>query len=197
MYFSVSTDRGLHWSAATLEPSVLDPDTCTCCPTSLARTDSGGIGAYRGHTPEDIRDISLVQHIAGHWSEPHIPNADNWHFHGCPVNGPKLDAEGSTVALTWFTAASQGPKVQFPSTQPANGPSTRRQFNRPFRVGRQRFTQPHANRVSRAFTAACQIVERRALSSQQRLPIVVETREPRPNLPVPLACTTEVVQGVY
>jgi hypothetical protein len=165
VYFSVSTDRGLHWTTPTLanlpgtgeessypsaapmdathaeliwldgtnekkqqrvtlmskvvrsngsatEAAVIDADTCTCCPTSLVQMSSGLVAAYRGHTPENIRDISLLQNVQGRWSQPHIPHADNWHIAGCPVNGPQLDAAGSTIALIWFSAPQDQPEVK-------------------------------------------------------------------------------------
>jgi fermentation-respiration switch protein FrsA (DUF1100 family) len=31
--------------------------------------------------------------------------------HGCPVNGPAVATEGNTVAIAWFTAANDQPKV--------------------------------------------------------------------------------------
>jgi hypothetical protein len=92
--------------------TVIDPDTCTCCPTSLAHTDSGLIAAYRGHTPENIRDISLLRNNEGQWSQPHVAHADNWHFAGCPVNGPHLDADRKRAVIAWFTAAQDQPMVK-------------------------------------------------------------------------------------
>jgi hypothetical protein len=103
--------RSVGLDASTTAPTVIDPDTCTCCPTSLVHTDSGLVAAYRGHTPENVRDISLLQNVQGRWSEPHVPHADHWHFAGCPVNGPHLDVNGATVALIWFSASDE-PKVQ-------------------------------------------------------------------------------------
>ncbi len=57
--------RTVHSDGSVTEATVIDPDTCTCCPTSLARTGSGLVAAYRGHTPEDIRDISLLRNVDG------------------------------------------------------------------------------------------------------------------------------------
>ena len=164
VYFSVSTDRGLHWtspnlanrpgtgeensypSAAPLDDkraaliwldganwtkqkrvalmsrtvhsdgsttgaTVIDPDTCTCCPTSLVRSGSGLVAAYRGHTSENIRDISLLRNVDGRWSQPHVAHADNWHFAGCPVNGPHLDADRNRTVIVWFTGAQDRPAV--------------------------------------------------------------------------------------
>jgi hypothetical protein len=92
--------------------TVIDPDTCTCCPTSLVRSGAGLIAAYRGHTPENIRDISLLRNNQGRWSQPHVAHADNWHFAGCPVNGPHLDADRKRAVIAWFTAAQDQPMVQ-------------------------------------------------------------------------------------
>jgi hypothetical protein len=94
------------------EPEVLDEDTCTCCPTTLVHTPSGLLGAYRGHTAENIRDISLVRNVSGRWSQPRIVHADHWHFAGCPVNGPQLDVEGEQSALIWFSAPQDQPTVK-------------------------------------------------------------------------------------
>jgi uncharacterized membrane protein YecN with MAPEG domain len=92
--------------------TVIDPDTCTCCPTSLVHSGSGLIAAYRGHTPENIRDISLLRNDQGRWSQPHVAHADNWHFAGCPVNGPHLDADQNRNVIAWFTAAQDQPMVK-------------------------------------------------------------------------------------
>lgn len=93
------------------DPTVVDPDTCTCCPTSMVQTGSGLLAAYRGHTPENIRDISLLRKVQGRWSQPRIVHADHWHFAGCPVNGPHLDADQKRTVMTWFTAAQDQPVV--------------------------------------------------------------------------------------
>jgi hypothetical protein len=165
VYFAVSTDRGVHWTAPTLanragtgeessypsaarvdathaaliwldgtnwkkekrvalmssvvqsdgsatQSTVIDPDTCTCCPTSVVQTGSGLVAAYRGHTTENIRDISLLRNVQGRWSLPRIAHADNWHIAGCPVNGPQLDVDGAATALIWFSAPEDQPAVK-------------------------------------------------------------------------------------
>jgi hypothetical protein len=164
VYFSVSTDRGVHWTSPTLanrpgtgeessypsaaplddkraaliwldgtnwtkqkrvtlmsrtvqsdgsatEATVIDPDTCTCCPTSVVRTAAGLVAAYRGHTSENIRDISLLQNVDDRWSQPGVLHRDHWHFAGCPVNGPQLDATHKRAIIIWFTAAHDQPTV--------------------------------------------------------------------------------------
>ena len=94
------------------EVSLLDPDTCTCCSTALVRTGSGLLAAYRGHTPENIRDIFLIQNRAGTWSRPRVAHPDHWHIEACPVNGPLLDTDGSRTALIWFSAPEDQPAVK-------------------------------------------------------------------------------------
>jgi hypothetical protein len=95
-----------------LESSVLDDDTCTCCSTSIMETSQGLLAAYRGHTPQDIRDISVVRTVAGGWSRPAVPNPDHWHIQACPVNGPHLAAQGERIAMVWFSAPQDQASVQ-------------------------------------------------------------------------------------
>jgi hypothetical protein len=104
--------RTVHADGAMSEVSLLDPDTCTCCSTALVRTSSGLLAAYRGHTPENIRDISLIQDAGGAWSPPRIVHPDHWHIEACPVNGPHLDTDGKRTALIWFSAPQDQPAVK-------------------------------------------------------------------------------------
>src|SRR4029077_15829095 len=82
--------RMVHLNGSMDELTLIDPDTCTCCSTALVRTGSGLLAAYRGHTPANIRDISLIHNMAGTWTQPRIVYPDLWHIEGCPVNGPHL-----------------------------------------------------------------------------------------------------------
>jgi len=38
--------------------------------------------------------------------------SDGWHLTGCPVNGPQVAADGNSLALAWFTASKDDPRVQ-------------------------------------------------------------------------------------
>lgn len=105
----MSRTVGLHGGRS--EASVLDEDTCTCCSTTLVRTPSGLLASYRGHTPDNIRDIALVRTDAGAWSQPRIVHPDRWQIAACPVNGPYLDTDGERTALIWFTAPQDQPAV--------------------------------------------------------------------------------------
>lgn len=94
------------------EEAELDQRICDCCQTAAAMTSQGPIVAYRDRSEHEIRDISIVRKKDGQWTKPHTIHADNWEITGCPVNGPALAANGHQVAVAWFTAAHQQPKVQ-------------------------------------------------------------------------------------
>ncbi len=105
--------------AASLGPSgewkdqhVLDDRTCDCCQTSVARIGNGVIVAYRGRTKQEIRDIRVVRFAQGRWSQPMTVHNDAWEIPACPVNGPSIAARGDTVAVAWFTAADDIPRVR-------------------------------------------------------------------------------------
>jgi hypothetical protein len=104
--------RTVDANGAMSDVALLDPDTCTCCSTAVVRTDSGLLAAYRGHTPENLRDISLVRRDSGTWSQPRIVHPDHWHIEACPVNGPHLDTDGARTALVWFSAPQDQPAVK-------------------------------------------------------------------------------------
>jgi hypothetical protein len=91
---------------------VVDADVCSCCQTDAALAAGGPVVAYRDHTEEEIRDISVVRRTPRGWSQPVRVHADNWKIPGCPVNGPAIAASGRDVAVAWFTAAPPSPRVQ-------------------------------------------------------------------------------------
>ena len=68
--------------------------------------------AYRGHTPEDIRDIDVIRFENGHWSKPLLLNADNWKLNACPTNAAAVAVKGDRVAISWYTASKGSPRVQ-------------------------------------------------------------------------------------
>ncbi len=90
---------------------VLDARTCDCCQTTAARIADGIIVAYRGRTLDEIRDIRVVRSEGKGWTEPVTVHADGWVIPSCPVNGPAIAATGNLVAVAWFTAASDSPRV--------------------------------------------------------------------------------------
>ncbi len=89
----------------------LDNKTCDCCQTSAAITANGPIVVYRDRSDEEIRDMSIVRLIDGQWTEPKSIHDDNWKIAGCPVNGPRVAAEGNSLATAWFSIASDTAKV--------------------------------------------------------------------------------------
>lgn len=90
----------------------VDADTCSCCPTAIARTPAGLIAVYRDHQPGEIRDISLVRQVKGKWTKPATIHPDNWQINGCPTEGPSIASQGPEVAVSWLTRAGGVSKVQ-------------------------------------------------------------------------------------
>jgi hypothetical protein len=98
---------------------LLDERICDCCQTGVAIGPNDEIiAAYRDRSENEIRDISIVrwQQEKG-WSKPQTIGNDNWKIAGCPVNGPSIDSYGNNVAVAWFTAANDTPKVQVAFSQ--------------------------------------------------------------------------------
>jgi len=105
--------------------SFIDPITCECCPTSAAVTQSGPVVVYRGRQEAPgtqpskvnpyratVRDIFITRLQGNQWTKPHRVYADNWVINACPDNGPAVDANGKHVAVAWWTASGNQPKVQ-------------------------------------------------------------------------------------
>lgn len=89
----------------------VDRRVCDCCQTALARTARGLVVAYRDRSVSEVRDVAVRRYEAGEWSDAVTVGDDRWHYSGCPVNGPALAARGDTVAIAWFTAADDTPRV--------------------------------------------------------------------------------------
>ena len=96
----------------TLDEWELDHRVCDCCQTSSALTAKGPIVVYRDRSENEIRDTSMIRYINGEWTEPQSIHDDNWQISGCPVNGPSVSANEEQVAVAWFTAKDDTPKVQ-------------------------------------------------------------------------------------
>ena len=90
----------------------LDPDVCTCCPTSIVKTSRGLLVAYRDHTPQDIRDIATIRFENGRWLPSKILSPDKWEINACPVNGASAAAKDNRVAIAWYTEAQDAPRTQ-------------------------------------------------------------------------------------
>jgi hypothetical protein len=92
--------------------TALDARVCECCQSAIAPVEGGFFVAYRDRSPEEIRDIGTMRFGAGRWSEPRVLEDDGWRLTGCPVNGPQLASSGRRLALAWFTASRDTPRVQ-------------------------------------------------------------------------------------
>jgi hypothetical protein len=97
---------------AEVKEEILAADVCECCPTSVTRTSSGLLLAYRGHTKDDIRDIAVTRLVSGRWTSPKIVYPDKWQVDACPVNAAAVTAKGDKVAVSWYTAAGNKPRVE-------------------------------------------------------------------------------------
>lgn len=89
----------------------IDGLICDCCDTDVAVTAIGPIAVYRDRTADEIRDISISRFVDGAWQPGETFSEDGWVIAACPVNGPAIDAGGDLVAVAWFTAASDSPRV--------------------------------------------------------------------------------------
>jgi len=92
----------------------VDASLCDCCNTSMVKTSSGLLAAYRDRTDDEIRDIYVSKYSidSDSWSDPILVHNDGWQIAACPVNGPMMDAIGRTIATAWFTGADDEPKVK-------------------------------------------------------------------------------------
>ncbi|MEQ9441413.1 MAG: exo-alpha-sialidase [Cyclobacteriaceae bacterium] len=111
----------------------LDDRVCDCCQTDAALTDEGPVIVYRNRTEDEVRDIYVVRKTTTGWSVPQPLHGDGWKIAGCPVNGPAISAREENVAVAWFTAAQEIPKVQvvFSTDRGSN-------FGQPLRIGGQK-----------------------------------------------------------
>lgn len=91
--------------------TVIDSRVCDCCQTAAAPTKHGMFVAYRDRSDAEIRDIAYATFRNGKWSSPRTLHADGWHIPGCPVNGPSVSVSGNKVAVAWFSAANDQPRV--------------------------------------------------------------------------------------
>jgi hypothetical protein len=89
----------------------IDDRVCDCCQTDVALTSEGPVVVYRDRSANEVRDIALLRHDGGRWSKPVQVHADGWKIDACPVNGPAVDARGTTVVVAWFTAPDM-PRVR-------------------------------------------------------------------------------------
>ncbi len=109
---------------------VLDERVCECCSTDSALTTKGPLVVFRDRSEQEVRDIGVIRGDETGWSDTSHVNDDNWVIAGCPVNGPEVAADGTSVALAWFTAAEDEPQVRVAFSSDAG-----REFGAPIVVG--------------------------------------------------------------
>jgi hypothetical protein len=92
----------------------VDAAVCDCCNTAALALGEATLVAYRDRTDSEVRDIAVARLGAGEAAAP-LPAGlarDGWTIPACPVNGPALAGDGETVALVWYTAEGDRPRVQ-------------------------------------------------------------------------------------
>lgn len=92
---------------------VIDNTVCDCCQTALARLDDGFAAVYRDRSEDEVRDIYFSRYSSetGEWSEPLAVSDDQWEIMACPVNGPRIVAQGENITVAWYTAADDEPRI--------------------------------------------------------------------------------------
>jgi len=90
----------------------LDNRVCDCCQTGVMQTEKGPIVIYRDRSKDEIRDISIKRFREEKWTDAKPIFEDNWKINGCPVNGPKMDGNGSTIAIAWYAEPDKKPQVK-------------------------------------------------------------------------------------
>ncbi len=113
------------------EEVVVDEVICECCPNAVTVTPTGPVLASRDkRVPTEmqrdslryemnvVRDVSVARMEGGsggqaqRWESGIRATDDNWAFNGCPNNGPSLASLAGRVALAWWTAEGDDPRVQ-------------------------------------------------------------------------------------
>ena len=94
------------------ERAAVDELVCECCSPDAALAGDDLLVTYRDRTEEEIRDIVVRRHDGERWLDPVVLGPDNWRIEGCPVNGSSMDVAGEDVAVAWFTAPDNEPRVR-------------------------------------------------------------------------------------
>ena len=90
---------------------LVDGRACECCQTDAVVAAGVPVLAYRDRADGEVRDIA-VSRLSGTGWTPGVPvHEDGWVIGGCPVNGPALAARDAAVAVAWFTAPGNRPRV--------------------------------------------------------------------------------------
>ena len=90
---------------------LVDDRACECCQTDAVVADGVPVLAYRDRADGEVRNIAVSRLLDTGWT-PGVPvHEDGWVIGGCPVNGPALAARDDGVAVAWFTAPEDRPRV--------------------------------------------------------------------------------------
>ncbi len=95
------------------DQALADERVCDCCQTDVAITGTTPVAVYRNRSDAEIRDIYVTRWTGKRWAEGQAVADDGWNIAGCPVNGPAIAANADTVAVAWFTAANETPRVRY------------------------------------------------------------------------------------
>lgn len=96
-----------------IAPSELvDESVCDCCSTAAVSFPAGAsVVAYRDRTAAEMRDVQVaIRSVAGAFTTRPIGN-DGWKIAGCPVNGPALAGTDKSLAVAWFAAPDERPRL--------------------------------------------------------------------------------------
>lgn len=91
---------------------LVDESVCDCCSTAAVPV-AGGVSAvaYRDRTAGEIRDVqAAVRSVTGAFTTRPV-GTDDWKIAGCPVNGPALAGSDKSLALAWFAAPDERPRL--------------------------------------------------------------------------------------
>ena len=93
---------------------LVDASVCDCCSTDLVRSGDEVFAVYRNRTEDEIRDIYLAKYNSetGEWNTPAPVSNDGWRIAACPVNGPRIVADGDRLAVAWFTGVDDTSRVK-------------------------------------------------------------------------------------
>jgi hypothetical protein len=99
------------------DAALIDDSVCDCCQTDVAISGTTPVAVYRNRDESEIRDIYVARLESSGWTKGTPIADDRWKIAGCPVNGPAIAAHGEQLAVAWFTAADDEPRVRFAASR--------------------------------------------------------------------------------
>lgn len=94
---------------------LVDESVCDCCATAAialpGESGDGSVVAYRDRTAGEIRDVQVTRRSRGGALATKPVGNDGWQIAGCPVNGPALAANDGRLAVAWFSAPGDRPRM--------------------------------------------------------------------------------------